>query len=115
MERTHQFPSLSLQTQSRGTHAQRIQCGPQASSPGGEITAKRPAGVWGAHDLELVEITIQINPHIFYIQGFRNRRKQLHSEKLIKNPSQYTNRKYYLLTGLSVNGHKETVLCFQTD
>lgn len=55
--------------------------------------SKRPAGVWGTHDLELVEITIQMNPHIFYIQCFRKRRKQLHSERLIKNPNQYTNRK----------------------
>lgn len=64
-----------------------------------QSTAKRPAGVQGTYDLELVEITIQMIPQRLSTPGFRNWKKQLHSERLIKNTHQYTNRKYYLLTG----------------
>lgn len=118
VERTHPFPSLSHQSQSRGSHAQRTECGPEASSPGGEINEVQQKGQQEFREYMILSCWRKLYKWFltdYSIPGFRDWRKQLHSERFIKNPHLYTNKKYYLLTGQSVNGHKGTVLHFQTD
>lgn len=97
VEGTHQFPSLfsPKPVKRKPRPENRVwSWGTFTSRRNQWSPAKSPAG--GIYDHELVEKTIQIIPHRFSIPGFRNWRKQLHSECLIKNPHQYTNRKYYL-------------------